>query len=36
MFSGLVLARHKAMSEKRYVADKAEKQGELIQVFLMR
>ena len=36
MFFDRVLARHKAMREKRYMADIAEKRGELIQVFLMR
>jgi hypothetical protein len=35
-FFDLVLARHKAMYKKRLMADVAEKQGELIHIFLMR
>jgi hypothetical protein len=36
MFSGLVLARHKAMYQRRLMADLGEKRGELFRVFLMR
>jgi len=36
MFSDLVLARHKAMHQKRLTPNLVEKREELFQVFLMR
>ena len=36
MFAAHVLARHKAMHQKRLTANLVEKREELFQVFLMR